>query len=192
MDQVSRLYREFGPVAYRRCLRLLGNREAAEDAVQEIFTRLLRDVDKLRDRETLVPWIYRVATNHCLNVRREAWQRARTPTPEAIELRAGDDRADGYLEREITQRVLSRFDALTQSIAVGVLVDGMEQEEVARALGISRRTACRKLSLFLRRARKLLATVEPSRPIRPSSLDPVAIAVRIQPPSFSLPASTRP
>src|SRR5512142_1360611 len=70
--EVERLYREYGAVVYRRCLRLLRDREAARDATQEVFVKLLRDMSKLAGRETALPWIYRVATNHCLNVRRGA------------------------------------------------------------------------------------------------------------------------
>jgi len=46
-SQAARLYRELGPVVYRRCLRLLGDRAAAEDATQEVFVKLLRDMDRL-------------------------------------------------------------------------------------------------------------------------------------------------
>ena len=65
-SQAARLSRELGPVVYRRCLRLLGDRAAAEDATQEVFVKLLRDMDRLKDRETVLPWVYRVAMNHCL------------------------------------------------------------------------------------------------------------------------------
>ena len=57
--------------------------------------------------------------------------------------------------------MLGRFDVQTQAIAVGVLVDGMEHEELAGALGISRRTVHRKLTRFLESARKLLDRSEP-------------------------------
>jgi RNA polymerase sigma-70 factor (ECF subfamily) len=57
--------------------------------------------------------------------------------------------------------VLSRFDEKTQAIAVGVFVDGMEHEEVAHALGISRRTVSRKLDRFVANARKYLNRSEP-------------------------------
>ena len=69
------LYRTYGPIVYRRCLRLLRDREAARDATQEVFVKLLRDERALADREKAVPWIYRVATNHCLNLRRDARSR---------------------------------------------------------------------------------------------------------------------
>ena len=158
-SQVTRLYRELGPVVYRRCLRLLGDRAAAEDATQEVFVKLLRDMDWLKDRETVLPWVYRVAMNHCLNVRRDARRRGQDGLAEDLEI-VPDAHAhgpDAYPDRQLAQAVLSRFDAETQAVAVGVLVDGMEHEEIAAVLGISRRTVSRKLARFLENARKFIA-----------------------------------
>ncbi len=159
-EQAARLYREHGPAVYRRCLRLLGDREAARDATQEVFVKLVRDMKRLEGRETALPWIYRVATNHCLNLRRDAARRREEELEPALEV-SGRAPADLYPERQLAQRVLSRFDETTRAVAVGVLVDGMEREEVAEALGISRRTVTRKLGRFLGNARKFLARSEP-------------------------------
>ncbi len=158
-ERVARLYREYGPAVYRRCLRLLGDREAARDATQEVFVKLLHDIGKLADRDSALPWIYRVATNHCLNVRRDARRRGVDAGEGALELVAAA--ADAFPQRHLAQRILSRFDVETQAIAVGVLVDGMEHEELASALGISRRTVHRRLERFLSRARASLAGSEP-------------------------------
>ncbi|HEX9052414.1 MAG TPA: sigma-70 family RNA polymerase sigma factor [Anaeromyxobacter sp.] len=160
-ERIVSLYRELGPVVYRRCLRLLHDREAARDATQEVFVKLVRDAGRLSDRETALPWIYRVATNHCLNVLRAARRRggdAPGPTDGALELVPAA--APSFPDRQLARQVLSRFDVQTQAIAVGVLVDGMEHEEVAGALGISRRTVHRKLARFLERARALLGVSE--------------------------------
>ena len=160
-SQAARLYREYGPAVYRRCMRLLGDRAAAEDATQEVFVKLVRDMKRLQDRETVLPWIYRVATNHCLNLRRDARRRGEEAADGDLELApdtAGTPKA--YPARQLAQAVLSRFDEETQAVAVGVFVDGMEHEEVARALGISRRTVSRKLDRFLENARKFLARSE--------------------------------
>ena len=162
-SQGTRLYRELGPVVYRRCLRLLGDRAAAEDATQEVFVKLLRDMDRLKDRETVLPWVYRVAMNHCLNVRRDARRRGQDGLAEDLDVVADvhAERPDAYPDRQLAQAVLSRFDGETQAVAVGVLVDGMEHEEIAAVLGISRRTVSRKLARFLENARKFIARTGP-------------------------------
>jgi RNA polymerase sigma-70 factor (ECF subfamily) len=156
-ERVAELYRTYGPAIYRRCLRLLGDREAAKDATQEVFGKVMRNTAQLESPETALRWIYRVATNHCLNLRRNAGRRGEEPLPD-FDL-AEPERAD-LPERHLAQQVLARFDAKTQAIAVGVYVDGMEHEEVARALGISRRTVSRKLDRFLVNARKFLRRSE--------------------------------
>jgi len=153
-ERIVSLYRELGPAVYRRCLRLLRDREAARDATQEVFVKLVRDIDRLADRATALPWIYRVATNHCLNLLRDARRRGEDASADALDVVPGA--APSFPDRQLARQVLSRFDVQTQAIAVGVLVDGMEHEEVAGALGISRRTVHRKLTRFLDRARALL------------------------------------
>lgn len=152
---VGQLYQRYGPVVYRRCLALLRQREAAQDATQEIFRKLLRHEESFLNSEAVLPWIYRVATNHCLNERRNARKRSEDDLPDELPLR--DDAPPDLLpDRQLAQRVLERFDQETQAIAVGVFVDGMEHEEVAAALGISGRTVSRKLQRFVANARKFL------------------------------------
>jgi len=151
-SRAAELYRTYGPVVYRRCLRILKDPEAAKDATQEVFVKLIRDMSKLEDRETVVPWIYRVATNHCLNQRRNVSRRGEDFDAPPLELAASSGQ-DTLPDRQLVQGILSRFDATTQTVAVGVLVDGMEQEEVAELLGLSRRTVARKLARFLDLAR---------------------------------------
>jgi RNA polymerase sigma-70 factor (ECF subfamily) len=158
-ERIASLYRELGPAVYRRCLRLLKDREAARDATQEVFVKLLRDIDRLAQRETALPWIYRVATNHCLNLLRDARRHGADSAEDSLEVVA--DAPPSFPERRLAREVLSRFDLQTQAIAVGVLVDGMEHEEVAGALGISRKTVHRKLSRFLERARDLIGGGKP-------------------------------
>jgi RNA polymerase sigma-70 factor (ECF subfamily) len=157
-ERIVSLYRELGPAVYRRCLRLLKDREAARDATQEVFVKLVRDMGRLADRETALPWIYRVATNHCLNVLRDARRR---PAAAEDALEVVPSAPTSFPDRQLARQVLASFDVETQAIAVGVLVDGMEHEELAGALGISRRTVHRKLTRFLERARTLLGGGEP-------------------------------
>jgi RNA polymerase sigma-70 factor (ECF subfamily) len=161
-EKAARLYREYGPVVYRRCLRLLKDREEARDATQEVFVKLIRDMKKLEDRETVLPWIYRVTTNHCLNTLRAGKRHGMVGTEEdaaALDI-AQDAPQDLLPARQLSQAILSRFDQATQAVAVGVFVDGMEHEEVAAALGISRRTVARKLDRFLENARKYVTRSE--------------------------------
>jgi RNA polymerase sigma-70 factor (ECF subfamily) len=152
-ERIVSLYLELGPMVYRRCLRLLKDRESARDATQEVFVKIVRDSKRLSDRTAALPWIYRVATNHCLNLLRDTRRHTAGAADHALDVGPG---APPSPHRQLARQVLSRFDLKTQAIAVGALVDGMEHEEIARALGISRRTVHRKLTRVLERARALL------------------------------------
>lgn len=153
-SRVAELYRRHGPVVYRRCLRLLHDREAARDATQEVFVKLVKDMPRLEGREDVLPWIYRVTTNHCLNLLRSARRHGGSVPAEELPLAAPE--SSSLPSRGLAHQVLGRFDEGTQAVAVGVLVDGMEHEELARALGISRKTVERRLQRFLASARAFL------------------------------------
>lgn len=158
-SRAAELYRQYGPVVFRRCLRILKDPEAAKDATQEVFVRLVRDMSRLEDRATVLPWIYRVATNHCLNLLRNSRARGEGADSDehgALSAREGDSRPDAYVDWALARTVLARFDSATQAVAVGVFVDGMNHDEVAGALGISRRTVTRKLERFVEGARRFL------------------------------------
>ena len=51
----------------RLCQRILHDREEALDAAQEVFIKAYRKAGKLERKGELFTWLYRVATNHCLN-----------------------------------------------------------------------------------------------------------------------------
>lgn len=153
-ERAAELYRTYGPAVYRRCLKLLRDREAARDATQEVFVKLVRDIAKLDDPAIVLPWIYRVATNHCLNVLRDRGRRGEQALGD-LEVATGSSPAS-YPDRHLAASILAHFDDGTRAVAVGVLVDGMGHEELAGALGISRKTVERRLARFLERARALV------------------------------------
>src|SRR4051812_40748597 len=50
--------------------RLTGNIADAEDAAQEVFVRLHRNLDSLSDAVSVLPWLHRVTVNVCLDQKR--------------------------------------------------------------------------------------------------------------------------
>jgi RNA polymerase sigma-70 factor (ECF subfamily) len=79
---------------YRRalmghCYRMLGSVMEAEDAVQETMLRALKAVDDFREESSLGTWLYRIATNVCLDALSSAHRRRvrpldLSPTPATV------------------------------------------------------------------------------------------------------------
>ena len=56
-------------------LRLLGRREDAEEATQEVFVRVMRSSSQFDGRSSMSTWLYQITTNYCLNQLRDRGRR---------------------------------------------------------------------------------------------------------------------
>jgi RNA polymerase sigma-70 factor (ECF subfamily) len=154
-DRLSDLYRRYGPFIYERCRRLLHEPSAAEDATQETFVRIHRHLDKAPNDAEALAWIYRVATNYCLNELRN--QRLRPQPVDVLPEGIGANLEGQIIEGDLVTRLMSNVSADVRAVAFLHFFDGLDQGEVARILDISRRTVVNRLAEFKERSRALLA-----------------------------------
>src|ERR1700742_4272794 len=70
MAAFERLYRQSSPRVYGLCLRLTGQREAAEDCTQETFVAAWRALAQFEQRSRFSTWLHRIAVRAVLTRRR--------------------------------------------------------------------------------------------------------------------------
>lgn len=155
---VETLYAKFGPAIYARCKRLLKDASAAEDATQDVFMKVMKHIDSAPAETSVLPWIHRITTNHCLNVLRDS--RRHAEPVEHLPEQVDDDFEDSVVTADFARRVLESAPEALATPAVMYHARGIEQASVARALGVSRRTVLYRLAEFSKRAMQLHARAE--------------------------------
>jgi RNA polymerase sigma-70 factor (ECF subfamily) len=100
------------PALTGHCYRMLGSTFDADDAVQETMIRAWRGIEQFDGRASLKTWLYRIATNVCLDELKERGRRARpieegSPSSGAPPIEALTQRPSAYwIEPILDARVL--------------------------------------------------------------------------------------
>lgn len=71
------------------CLRMIGNREAAQDATQEVFLKVVRNAKKWERNAKFTTWLFTIARNHCIDALRKASHRKTASLDQS--LKQGED-----------------------------------------------------------------------------------------------------
>jgi RNA polymerase sigma-70 factor (ECF subfamily) len=170
-------FEQYRPALTRRCTRMLGSRAEAEDAVQETLLRAWRYHGRFQGRSRLDSWLYRIATNVCVDILNARSKQAEPVDPAslqgvALEGAADTDPAEQTLTDEAFRLALvvaiDRLPPRQRAVLTLREVFGWRTSEVAELLGIS----VAAVNSLLQRAR---ASLEPGdSPARDSS--PVSLA----------------
>jgi len=134
---VEEFYRRYGPMVLRRCRRLLRDEEAALDAMQDVFTKVLLNRKRLKNQYPS-SLLYRIATNVCLNIIRA--QRYRQQSDEEdilLNIAMFDEKESRLIMSNLLDHIFKREKRSTREMAVMHFVDGLTLEQVARESGLS-------------------------------------------------------
>ena len=156
------LYRAHAGKLFSVACRMIGNRADAEDLLQEIFLSAHRKLDGFRGEAALGTWLYRLATNHCLDYLRSRAARTNQLT-DVLDEEPGQFTAGspGLAEQTVTrmdlERALARLPEGCRAAFVLHDVQGLEHREVAQALGIAEGTSKSQVHKARQRLRTLLS-----------------------------------
>jgi RNA polymerase sigma factor (sigma-70 family) len=149
---IAEAYDTYAMPLYSYCRSLLREPEDAADAVQDTFLIATAKLGGLRDPDKLRPWLYAVARNECY--RRLRSGEATSALDEAVDMPAGAgghastaesvDVASALERAEVHQLVRDAINGLNpgeQDVIQLSLVQGLDHDELAEALGVSRNHA---------------------------------------------------
>ena len=135
---LTRVYGDYHAAVYNLCARILGDREEAKDMTQEVFLKAFSRPPAATEDVCLRAWLYRVATNACLNL-----IRGRRPDG-AIEAEALPAKGDPFEQAQtaaLIERSLAGMNERYRAALVLKDLHGLGGRELAEVLEVSRPAA---------------------------------------------------
>ena len=158
-DAFERLYRANSGRVFALCIRMVGDRPAAEELTQDVFVRAWGKLDQFRGDASFSTWLHRLAVNVVLNARKQQGRH-----------RARHEEMDGENEslsqsglpvpgmRLDLEAAIAMLPAGARRVFVLHDVEGYTHEEIAETLGVQPGTS--KAQLFRARAKLRVALAD--------------------------------
>ena len=161
---IESLYDRYGRLAFGLAFKMLNDRMAAEDVVQEAFVALWRHARSFDpDRGQVRSWLLRIVRNRAIDRIRGAGTHRETANIDDVELAVADtawDHVSADADRSQVRSLLSSL-PLTQRRAIELsYFAGLSQPEVAATMQVPLGTVKSRQRLGLERMRQALASRE--------------------------------
>lgn len=158
------LYDRYAPAVYGLALRMLRDREAAEEAVQEIFWRIWQRAASFDQRRAFAPWLFGIAHNYCIDELRRRRARPQavrededhpilTTIPDGVDISETAVLAE---QRQAVQQALQQLPDEQREALELAYFGGLTQQEIAARLGNPLGTVKTRMRLGLQKLRALL------------------------------------
>ena len=150
---------------YNLCRYMLGNAHDAEDAAQDAFLKAYQALPKFQPKASLYTWLYRIATNTCIDYKRK-------PIFESLFGDSGEgeklihDRASDapspeklYQSKQIDEALRESLEKLSPKLRAIIILKEIEElsyEEIADALEISMGTVKSRIARAREELQKLM------------------------------------
>ena len=168
LDAFNRIVVAYQHRVYNLCFRMLGSRQAAEDATQDAFLAAYRSVDRMRGGK-LQSWLFRIASNSCIDELRRRQRRPQLSLDAPVAADDDDrpldlpDTAAGpealTLSGEVCDALQQELLTLPADQRLAVIlcdVEGLSYEEIAESMRSSIGTVKSRISRGRSRLREAL------------------------------------
>jgi RNA polymerase sigma-70 factor (ECF subfamily) len=142
LSPASEIYERYSSRIYNFAYRFLRNAEAAEDATQEVFVKMIKHANQFHGDAKLSTWLFSITANWCRDYLRKADNKAKEAEDVLISLPASSEHSpDRNLEqRENEQLIKKALGALTPEQREAILLSryqGLSYAEIAQISGCS-------------------------------------------------------
>ena len=147
-EQIARLYDAYGDMLFRLAYSILLNRADAEDAVQDIFIKIIGKIPDFAEDAQEKAWLTRVLVNHCRDLLRKRKLRLYTPLEEVLQQSGAEISVPGPEDSsgtELLQAVLALGEKYREPLILHYF-EGFSVEEVSSILGIGQSAVKMRLS----------------------------------------------
>src|ERR1700722_19094724 len=159
MEAFSTVYRQFGRPCFQLALRILGQRQSAEDLVQEVFLKMMDTIGSYRGDAPFGAWLKRMSVNACIDQLR---RHRHDPIDDIETLFAQTAGVDaGVASRVDAWSLLARLSPRARAIVTLHELEGYTHTELAHLFG---QTESYSKSILARALKRLHTLVAPPPP----------------------------
>lgn len=144
-DLFDRMVQEYQMPLKRLCFMYLRDMSLAEDAVQETFLKVYKNLWQFRDDCSIKTWIMKIGVNTCRDMLRSAWLRHhdRSVTPEDLQIPAESSSRDE--DAEALGQAILKLPVRYKDVILLYYYQDMSMGEIAEILHASVSTVSRRL-----------------------------------------------
>jgi len=139
MSALSELVRRHQEKVLALAYRLLGRWDLAEDASQNTFLKVYQAADRYKPNAKFTTWLYRIAVNHCHDLRR-AEKQAGMNQKNRLDFSTGPSPADNVVQEENAAQIRQWIDSLPERQRTVLILhryEGRSHKKLAQVTGWS-------------------------------------------------------
>lgn len=130
------------PMAFRICLRILGQESDANDVLQEVFLRMYRHLDKFEGKSSFKTWLMTIVRNECFSFISRNRKDREIGFEESEELETHDDQQLAPVEnqaiaRDLIVKTFSVLGHVDREIIAFRFIAELSLEEISETLSLS-------------------------------------------------------
>lgn len=154
----NQLYSKYALKIYGKCLLLLKNEAAAQDATQDIFIKIFSKLSQFREKSRFSTWVYSITYNYCIDLIRKQRKGINIETVEVEQMYdlAENNSDNTFVEEKVAQlmQVLELIPVTDKTVLLMKYRSAMPVKEIADALNKSESAVKMKLKRAKNKAKK--------------------------------------